>query len=382
MERVGTVSTISYIKECKAFMRYAADNGLSGPERELWRVLLDLFNERADGNQWPDGFLRLPNKVVLSWLSYGEDTLAKARNRLAQRGLIEFVRGNRREDLPMYRMVWLTAPRLNTPAEVDPPFCPTFYPKFSGKTAGKTCDPTYDDIDGTETETWDSVLTEELETEEEEEQQPRARAREDAETEEESDAERETTGAVKEGFREFFGRQPHRAEVSRIALAARLLGFSPEMIRIAIKAAAEHGASAPAMYAVQVLNDLDGWGVYTPEQYSVHVLHYRTGDMEITQQLREADARRHEHREVMRNGPDSRLGIPGSGAETPEARGRARPGGPAAAGRRGPGDGIAGPGPDREPRDAGQRQGGPGGGPEDLGRDPGGGVGSGFPGGG
>ena len=374
------MSTISYIKECKAFMRFAADNGLSGPERELWRVLLDLFNERADGNQWPDGFLRLPNKVVLSWLSYGDDTLAKARNRLAQRGLIEFVRGNRREDLPMYRMVWLTAPRLNTPAEVDPLFYPQFYPKISGKNG--VCSYS-DNIDGTETETWDSVLTEELGTEEEEEQQPRARAREAAEAEEgESEADRERAGAVKEGFRESFGRQPHRAEVSRIALAARLLGFSPEMIRIAIKAAAEHGASAPAMYAVQVLNDLDGWGVYTPEQYSMHMLHYRTGDMDITQQLREANERRHEHREVVRNGLDSGLGFPGGGAETPEARGRARPGGPAAAGRRGPGDGIAGPGPDRQPGDAGQRQGGPGGGQEDLGRDPGSGVGSGVPGGG
>ena len=361
-------------------MRYAADNGLSGPERELWRVLLDLFNERADGNRWPDGFLRLPNKLVLAWLSYGEDTLAKARNRLAQRGLIEFVRGNRREDLPMYRMVWLTVPRQSTPAEVDPLFCPTFYPKISGKTAGKTWDPSYDDIDGTETETWDSVLSEELETEEEEEQQPRARAREAAEeAEEESDANRETTGAVKEGFRKFFGRQPHRAEVSRIALAARLLGFSPEMIRIAIKAAAEHGASAPAMYAVQVLNDLDGWGVYTPEQYSMHVLHYRTGDMEITQQLREAEARRHEHREVVRNGLDSGLGVPGGGAETPEARMGPHPGGATAAGRRGPGDGIAGPGPDREPRDAGAGQGGPGGGPDGGGRDPGDGLGGSFP---
>lgn len=374
------MSTISYIKECKAFMRYAADNGLSGPERELWRVLLDLFNERADGNQWPDGFLRLPNKVVLSWLSFGEDTLGKARNRLAQRGLIEFVRGNRREDLPMYRMIWLSAPRAKFGSDTEPEDCPTFYPKISGKTAGKNGDPSYSDIDGTETWTRNSVVLYPDWDEIEEEEEQDARAREDGgDPEEETDAGRESAEAVKSGFAEFFGRRPHRAEVTRIAMAARLLGFSPEMIRIAIRVAAEHGATAPAMYVVQMLHDMDGWGVYTPEQYSMHVLHYRTGDVEITQQLREADARRHEHREVMRHGPDSGLGFPGGGAETPEARMGPHPGGAAAAGRRGPGDGIAGPGPDREPRDAGARQDGQGGAAQGGDRDPGGGMGGSFP---
>ena len=359
------MSTINYIRENKAFLRYAMDNGLSSAERELWQVLFNLFNDRANGNQWPDGFLRLPNKLVLAWVSFGEDTLGKARNRLAQRGLIEFVRGNRREDLPMYRMIWLTAPRQAMPADDDP----TFYPIFSGKTSGKNEDYTYSDINETETETetWDSVPQEVcVETEEEEEQQD-ARAREAA------------TAAVKNGFREYFGRQPHRAEVSKITWSAGLLEFNPEMIMLALRIAAENGAKAPAAYAVQMFHDFDTWSVYTPEDYSRHLYHVRNSDMTITEQLKERDERLEKHREAMRHGPDSGLGFPGGGAETPEARMGPHPGGAAAAGRRGPGDGIAGPGPDREPRDAGARQDGQGGAAQGGDRDPGGGLGGSFP---
>lgn len=315
VEGLGAVSTISYIKESAAFIRYAADNGLTGPERELWHVLLQLFNERARGNQYPDGFLKLPNKVVLALLSYSEDTLSRARNRLAQRGLIEYARGSRREDLPMYRMIWLTAARApEGAAEVCPQVYPQVYPQIADKAADKSEIDTYDYIDETETETDFSVPVREYSYWDDEEESA-ARARE-AEPEEEpfenleefeggSPDRRETAEQIKAGFLEHFGRRPHRAELRRIGQTACILGIPPVMVGIAIRVAAEHNAGAPAMYVTQVLNDFDRWGIYTPEEYARHLYHFREGDVPITEQQEEAAARRKAHREGIRDGFDT-----------------------------------------------------------------------------
>lgn len=353
-------------------MRFAADNGLTGPERELWHVLLQLFNERARGNQFPDGFLRLPNKVVLALLSYSEDTLGRARNRLAQQGLIEFVRGSRREDLPMYRMIWLTASRApENGAQVYPQDCPQVYPQFAGKNA----DNTYSniDVDGTETDLDEypvSPYTEILE--DDEEKQPRARASEEAEPSEDleefeggSPDQQETNQVIRDSFRQHYGRKPHRAELRRIRQTAGILGMPPVMVGIAIRLAAEHNAGAPAMYATQVLNDMDNWGVYDPDAYARHLYHFREQDVDITEQMQEAEQSRRQHREGMRDGFDTGRGVSDRGAAPEKTQaGPGRSPGPAGPGR-GPGDGQPVPGQGWQLWDTQARQGGPGGHPPD-----------------
>ena len=376
------MSTISFIKESRAFLRYAANNGLSGPERELWHVLFDFFNEEARGNQFPDGFIRLPNKRVLGLLSFSEDTLSRARNRLAQRGLIEFVRGSRREDLPMYRMVYLTAARASEGGTED---CPQVYPQvcpqFAGKDAGKNEIDTYSyiDYDGTETDLREAPS--DYGYWEDEEEPPRAREETLEEFEGGSPDRQETSEQIKAGFLEHFGRRPHRAELRRIGETASILGIPPVMVGIAVRVAAEHNAGAPAMYITQVLNDFDRWGIYTPEEYGRHLYHFREGDVPITEQQEEAQERRKAHREAMADAADTGRGVQPGGVETAEAR--PRPGGGPAAGGGGGGlgDGQPAAGQRWQPWDPEARQGGPGGHPADPGQGTpgrGGGMGAGL----
>ena len=76
------------------------------------------MNKKARGNNWPDGFVRISNKRLMTYLPYRFDSMAKAREGLARHGLIEFVHGVKNEQSPMYKMNWLTQAQFY-PAESD-----------------------------------------------------------------------------------------------------------------------------------------------------------------------------------------------------------------------------------------------------------------------
>lgn len=90
-------------------MEYASDSGITASERLLWYALIHLMNARGEGSNWPDGFISISNKRLLSYLPYNEDTLIPARNRLKQRGLIDYEPGKRNAKSPMYKINYLTA---------------------------------------------------------------------------------------------------------------------------------------------------------------------------------------------------------------------------------------------------------------------------------
>ncbi|GHU66530.1 hypothetical protein FACS1894184_04730 [Clostridia bacterium] len=75
---------INYVREHTSFMVYASENDLAGIERELWHALFYFANLKAIGNVFPEGFLLISNKRMLSMLSYGDDTLIKARDMLGR----------------------------------------------------------------------------------------------------------------------------------------------------------------------------------------------------------------------------------------------------------------------------------------------------------
>ena len=125
------MASVNYVVEHEAFIVYAQDNGLSAAEQLLWYALCHIFNRRAQGGQWPDGFIRVTNKTVLSLLPFTEDTMAAARNRLKQRGLIDYVPGRKKAEIPMYRMVYFSVPAASEAGD------PVFYPNNSGKQPGQ-----------------------------------------------------------------------------------------------------------------------------------------------------------------------------------------------------------------------------------------------------
>ena len=125
------MAAVNYIVEHEAFIEYAQDNGLSAAEQLLCYALCHIFNRRAQGGQWPDGFIRVTNKTVLSLLPFTEDTMAAARNRLKQRGVIDYVPGRKKAEVPMYKMIYFSVPAASEPED------PVFYPNNSGKQSGK-----------------------------------------------------------------------------------------------------------------------------------------------------------------------------------------------------------------------------------------------------
>lgn len=100
---------VNYVNESKAFMEYAADNGLSGNEMLVWLALFHVMNQRANGVNFPDGFIRVKNDRLLTYAPMGYDALSRARNGLIQKGLISYVSGRRNQVQPMYEMHYLTA---------------------------------------------------------------------------------------------------------------------------------------------------------------------------------------------------------------------------------------------------------------------------------
>ena len=97
---------VNYVREHIRFMEYATDEKLSGSERLLWYALMHIMNQRAQGNIWPDEFIRISNDRLLAFCPMKIDTMATARNRLKQRGLIDFLNGEKNKKSPAYRMIY------------------------------------------------------------------------------------------------------------------------------------------------------------------------------------------------------------------------------------------------------------------------------------
>lgn len=125
---------VNYVLEHCAFMDYAADNGLTGAERLVWYALIHEMNRRANGPYWPDGFIRISNKRMLALVPMGEDAFMAARNRLAQRGLIQYQKGRKNAELPCYKVRYLTAPETGEKEETES------YPQKVDNFGGKPVD--------------------------------------------------------------------------------------------------------------------------------------------------------------------------------------------------------------------------------------------------
>lgn len=148
---------INYILENEARVRLSRDEGLSGSEWLVWEALYYIFNQRAKGSDYPDGFIRVPNKLLLSIVPVQYDAMANARNKLKQRGLIDYVQGKKNTDPPMYKLNYLTAPQVwpdddvvDNPVDksVENPGYPFFPDNIPDKTPGKPTGKTPGNIPG------------------------------------------------------------------------------------------------------------------------------------------------------------------------------------------------------------------------------------------
>lgn len=115
---------VNYVAEFEAFMRYAEDNLLSGRERLLWIALFHSANRRKTWNaqtgeyEWPEGFFVVTNDALHSNACLDKRGVADMRNSLKQRGLIDFIKGEKNKAHPQYKINYFTVRRENVPNNV------------------------------------------------------------------------------------------------------------------------------------------------------------------------------------------------------------------------------------------------------------------------
>lgn len=129
---------VNYIREHEWFIEYAANEGLTPNDIALYDAILRQVNRRAEGNYWPDDFTRIRNDVLLLYCRMGFDAMARSRNKLKQKGIIDFIPGNRNSEAPAYKIEYKCLERESYPQGAG------VYPFSADKSTGKNADKTTD----------------------------------------------------------------------------------------------------------------------------------------------------------------------------------------------------------------------------------------------
>ena len=247
---------VNYVREINAFHRFANDNYLGSGERLLWFGLMDYINLHfASGAEWPDDWISIPNKGLLAHVPFGEDALTEARNRLKQRGLLEYTPGKRNKEAPKYRIHYFSA-QLSTGSQqgvgTDCPEKPGNAPgkeggNNPGNPPGKEGGNNPGNDPGRHPNRNLNVTPNPNVTPYEDEEEEGERARKAA------------YAVIDSAIKEIYGRSPNVAEAYLLAFRYECSCMrDPELLREAILEAAQHGAKNPALYAKKVLNDWCG----------------------------------------------------------------------------------------------------------------------------
>ena len=270
---------VNMAREMAQFYTYAANEMISGTARLLWYALFNEVNKRAQGSLWPDGPIRLSNDYICAMSGIGSvDTLARARNELKQRGLLQFKSGRRGNAAPEYTLIYLTAGnggRDNTDLTAYP------HPVSSG--ADSDAD---SDADSVADSVADIYLTE---TETETRCEPNViplKKDEDENTREIQDARAETEAAWAENY----GNAPSPGVAGTIAATAERAGFARGIVSIAISEACRATAQNPTRYILTLLSDWARMRLYTPEEVEDYIS--LRGDPDAAEQLRHRAAAR------------------------------------------------------------------------------------------
>ena len=240
---------VNYVREIERFIECASDDGLTANERCLWYGLMHIFNQKASGNEWPGGFIPVPNRRIFALCPGGFDTLARARNRLKQKGYIDFKAGNRNQDIPQYRMIFRC-----------PGGCPEntdktgFYPQNTDNIQDNTGDNIRDNMRGN---TGDNIgdIYPNINRERYTGPKPLFDDDEDDVDEHQRAREAEAVGQIRDGYRQCFGKTPTPMECGRLLRAVRTLHFTADMVIKALEIASGSGAKNPTDYALSVLED-------------------------------------------------------------------------------------------------------------------------------
>lgn len=249
---------VNYVREHERFIEYAADERVPANVQLLWYALMHIFNQRAEGNEWPDGFIRITNDRLFTYLPIKWDAMAKARNALKQMGRIDFRNGNRNKAAPEYRII---------------PFYPSCYPLKTDNTGGNIGDNTggnqWGNTGGNTGEINNININETI--------TKQNQGYEDDDDDDDIRAGAHEAGSIvgiNSAFWQCLGRAPNRAELERLFNASMRMQLPVVMAELAIRRAAGHGAASPVDYALEIMDDWRRNEVRTPEQAEEYQVQY------------------------------------------------------------------------------------------------------------
>ncbi|MDD3881911.1 MAG: hypothetical protein PHI27_06630 [Eubacteriales bacterium] len=116
---------VFYIRERNAFYNWLTMNHLSTTAQALWNALFTIYNAQG----WPDGWIEAPDMLLRSYMHVSNDALLDARQQLKNKGLLDFIKGNRRASAARYRMIWLTLKEDEQTDDTDGGGYPQRYPQ-------------------------------------------------------------------------------------------------------------------------------------------------------------------------------------------------------------------------------------------------------------
>lgn len=248
---------MNYVREREAFYDWLTFNHLSPTAQSLWNALFTIYNAKG----WPDGYVKVPDILIRSYMHVSNDALLDARNQLKNKGLLDFVKGDRRASAAAYKLHFFTAQTDVYPEKADKEA-----DKGAGKAADKGADKAADNQAGKAADTNKlnanvNVTVNLNECDDEDDgggegyARARAIAREDA-----------LTRSVSQSFKHYFGRSATPAEASKLVRVGTILEMPFGLLDRAIEAAAHHGARDPVSYAVTLLKDWDFEEIRTPDE--------------------------------------------------------------------------------------------------------------------
>ena len=252
---MAEITQVNYVKEINAFHVFANTRMLSASERLLWFGLMDYINRHeAAGAEWPAGFIRISNKQLVSHVPFGENALIDARNKLKQRGLLDFIPGKKNKEAPQYKIHYLTAEKSTCCGQSNRENRGNIGGNIGdnpgGNIGGNIGDNPGGNIGGRPSDIHLNVYVDpdgnpdcDMCTDDDDDGWDRAHARRCG----------ALYHAAAAAMRQHFGRDGTPAELQRMTTCADLSEYGPEMLALAIRTASIHAARNPASYVSCIL---------------------------------------------------------------------------------------------------------------------------------
>lgn len=249
---------VNYVREHTRFIQYASDEHIPANERLLWYALMHIMNMRAQGNVWPDEFIRINNDLLLSYCAMRYDTMAAARNGLKQRGLIDYEPGKKNIKSPAYRMIYFY-PEFVPPKSESYDVCyPIKSDNIGGNIGGKPCYNIGGNIPNNIINYTKDNVNQEDENDHENDYQ---RAREEA----------------KEAWKLYLGKsaaEPSDYAISHMAsTAVYLYHFQPGVIKKAVRLAAQACVESPFAYVHKLFVDWSSYHLQTEDEVDEYLFY-------------------------------------------------------------------------------------------------------------